>query len=166
MVLCLFEGFKMITDDAELLKLGYKKSGSEKKLNGGLGYRHGGIEQKYIHQDKPGHFIKKQVFKNGNVFVVSRNKEHKDFKKEPLGAFSTSHSAVMFNENVVQMPGTHRWTVGDKVTHPDHEGTHVLYSIPTVRDGRDPKTIAIIHPENDKNVANFKKVKLRDLKKV
>lgn len=155
----------MITD-ANLLKLGYVKSGPEKKLNGGLAYRHGGNEQKYIHPDKPGHFIKQQNFKSGNVFVVSRSKTHKDYNKEPLGAFSTSHSAVLFNENVVQMPGTHRWTVGDKVSHPDHEGTHVIYSMPTVRDGRDPKTTAFIRPEHDKTINNMKKVNLRDLKKV
>lgn len=153
-------------DDAELIKSGYVKSGSEKKLNGGLGYRHGGIEQKYIHPDKPGHFIKKQTFKNGNVFVVQRSKSHRDFKKEPLGAFSTSNSAMLFNENVVQMPGTHRWQVGDRVLHPDHHGVHVIYSIPSISRGDRPKQVAVIHPEHNKNVAHFKKVNLRDLKKV
>lgn len=69
-------------------------------------------------------------------------------------------------ENVTQLPGTHRWAVGDTVNHPDHEGTHVIYSMPTVRDGRDPKTIAIIRPQHSHAVANFKKVNLRDLTKV
>jgi hypothetical protein len=68
-------------------------------------------------------------------------------------------------ENVTQLPGTHRWTVGDTV---EHEGQrHTIYSMPTVSDGRHPKTIAVIHPEgNKRDITNYKKVYLRDLKKV
>lgn len=75
---------------------------------------------------------------------------------------------------VSQFPGTTRYKRGDRVTHPDHPGVHVVYSTPPSGVG-DGKAIALIHPEGHKfetdvikdptGMRGLKRVNLRDLKK-
>jgi hypothetical protein len=76
------------------------------------------------------------------------------------------------DESVTQMPGTTRLKKGDKVTHPDLPGVHVVYSTPATPEG----AIALVHPENHKfetdvakdptGMRGIKRVHVRDLKKV
>lgn len=75
-------------------------------------------------------------------------------------------------ESVTQMPGTTRIKKGDKVTHPDLPGVHVVYSTPPTPEG----AMALIHPEHHKfetdamkdptGMRGIKRVHVRDLKKV
>ena len=76
---------------------------------------------------------------------------------------------------VTQFPGTHTFKKGDRVTHPDHPGVHVVYSTPQSGAG-DGKAIALIHPEGHKfetdvtkdptGMRGIKRVNSRELKKV
>lgn len=52
---------------------------------------------------------------------------------------------IIAEGDVVQLPGTKRIQKGDRVTHPNHKGVHIVYSTPP-----SPDSAALIYPEGHK----------------